>query len=157
MLVATFVAGCLLVKGAWAGEAKKEKTGKGKAVASEKKEAAVEKKEAAVEKKEASAENKEAAGEKDEAAGEAKGPDAVVFEKVGKLAPVKFSHAAHVKKNKCDDCHGGDAPVYGQKISGGGVTMKEMYAGKSCGACHNGKKAFKAQAGCMKCHKKGTK
>lgn len=25
------------------------------------------------------------------------------------------------------------------------------------GACHDGKKAFKAQAGCMKCHKKEAK
>jgi c(7)-type cytochrome triheme protein len=31
--------------------------------------------------------------------------------------------------------------------------MKDMEAGKSCGACHNGTKAF-AVKDCAKCHKK---
>jgi c(7)-type cytochrome triheme protein len=34
--------------------------------------------------------------------------------------------------------------------------MAEMNAGKNCGACHNGEKAFKSSdaANCGKCHKK---
>jgi c(7)-type cytochrome triheme protein len=36
------------------------------------------------------------------------------------------------------------------------MTMKDMEAGKGCGACHNGTKAFsvKDAASCAKCHKK---
>ncbi len=32
--------------------------------------------------------------------------------------------------------------------------MKQMQQGKSCGACHNGKKAFSVKGDCVKCHKK---
>jgi len=36
------------------------------------------------------------------------------------------------------------------------MTMAEMDAGKECGVCHNGEKAFstKDKASCGKCHKK---
>ncbi|HUL00242.1 MAG TPA: c(7)-type cytochrome triheme domain-containing protein [Nitrospirota bacterium] len=35
------------------------------------------------------------------------------------------------------------------------VTMQEMDKGQSCGACHNGQKAFdvKDKNNCKKCHK----
>jgi c(7)-type cytochrome triheme protein len=31
--------------------------------------------------------------------------------------------------------------------------MKQMEKGKSCGACHDGKKAFSVKGECAKCHK----
>jgi c(7)-type cytochrome triheme protein len=36
------------------------------------------------------------------------------------------------------------------------ITMADMNAGKNCGTCHNGEKAFKSSeaADCAKCHKK---
>ncbi len=42
------------------------------------------------------------------------------------------------------------------KKGGDVLTMKDMEAGKNCGACHNGTKAFsvKDPANCAKCHKK---
>jgi c(7)-type cytochrome triheme protein len=42
------------------------------------------------------------------------------------------------------------------KKGGDVMTMKDMEAGKFCGACHNGTKAFgvKDAASCAKCHKK---
>jgi c(7)-type cytochrome triheme protein len=32
--------------------------------------------------------------------------------------------------------------------------MKQMEKGKSCGACHDGKKAFSVKGDCAKCHTK---
>jgi c(7)-type cytochrome triheme protein len=87
----------------------------------------------------------------------ATGPEFIKLEKTGTQAAVNFPHKMHGEKNKCDDCHAGDAPIFGQKVSGTGFKMKDMYAGKFCGACHNGKKAFKAMGGCMKCHPKAAK
>jgi c(7)-type cytochrome triheme protein len=39
---------------------------------------------------------------------------------------------------------------------GAKITMADMNAGKNCGTCHNGGKAFKSSdpANCGKCHKK---
>jgi len=34
------------------------------------------------------------------------------------------------------------------------MTMKDMEAGKFCGGCHNGTKAFAIKDNCAKCHKK---
>jgi c(7)-type cytochrome triheme protein len=36
------------------------------------------------------------------------------------------------------------------------IKMADMNAGKNCGTCHNGEKAFKSSemANCKKCHKK---
>jgi c(7)-type cytochrome triheme protein len=72
-----------------------------------------------------------------------KGADKVVFD--GK------THAD--KGNKCADCHPG---LFKMKKGADVFTMKDMEAGKSCGACHNGTKAFgvKDAATCAKCHKK---
>lgn len=62
-----------------------------------------------------------------------------------------FSHDSHVSKGlKCTDCH--DA-LYVTKEKHKHVSMSEMQKGKSCGACHNGKKAFDVKAGCNNCHK----
>jgi len=62
---------------------------------------------------------------------------------------VVFDGTVHAK-NKCNECH---PALFKMKKGGETVTMKEMEAGKGCGACHNGTKAF-AVKDCAKCHKK---
>jgi c(7)-type cytochrome triheme protein len=66
---------------------------------------------------------------------------------------VVFSHEAHVDGmgQACTECHD---KFYLSKGQHKAVTMKQMQAGKSCGACHNGKKAFSVKGNCAKCHKK---
>jgi c(7)-type cytochrome triheme protein len=71
----------------------------------------------------------------------------------GSAGKVVFDGKAHADKGaKCTDCH---TKIYPMK-KGPGLTMADMNAGKSCGTCHNGEKAFKTndQANCNKCHKK---
>lgn len=89
-------------------------------------------------------------------AGGNKPPETILFDKTGKMAPVKFPHALHGKKNGCPACHEGKEPLFAMKRSDKGLKMADIYAGKACGACHDGKKdkAFAAKTGCMKCHKK---
>jgi c(7)-type cytochrome triheme protein len=72
-----------------------------------------------------------------------KGADKVVFD--GKI------HAD--KGNKCAACHPG---IFKMKKGADVLTMKDMEAGKGCGTCHNGTKAFGVadKAACGKCHKK---
>ncbi len=62
--------------------------------------------------------------------------------------PVTFSHQNHTKKFSCGECHPG---VFEMKRGSSHITMDEMYGGKSCGKCHNGKKAFSSKD-CAKCH-----
>ena len=92
------------------------------------------------------------------AAGEA--PEFIMFESCGKVASVKFPHKLHGEKNKCDECHVGEKPIFEKKVSKSSWKMAEMYTGKLCGTCHNGKKVvgtvtvFEAKKSCVKCHKK---
>ncbi len=75
---------------------------------------------------------------------DAKGAGKVIFD--GKM---------HADKGlKCADCH--QSGLFKMKKGGDVITMKDMDAGKNCGACHNGTKAFDAKdkANCAKCHKK---
>ena len=66
---------------------------------------------------------------------------------------VVFSHEAHVDGMQlgCTQCHD---KLYLSQKQHKTVTMKQMQKGKSCGACHNGKKAFSVKGSCAKCHKK---
>ena len=66
---------------------------------------------------------------------------------------VMFSHDSHVSAGKlqCTDCH---ASLYGTKGKHKKTTMAQMKQGKSCCACHNGKKAFDVKRNCKSCHKK---
>lgn len=61
---------------------------------------------------------------------------------------VAFSHAKHAESNSCDKCH---TKLYATARSKSKVSMAEMYKGKSCGACHDGKKAFDIKK-CGSCH-----
>jgi c(7)-type cytochrome triheme protein len=68
---------------------------------------------------------------------------------------VVFDGKAHADKgNKCADCH--QSGLFKMKKGADVITMKDINEGKSCGACHNGTKAFSAKdaANCAKCHKK---
>lgn len=74
------------------------------------------------------------------------------------LGAVTFSHQKHAdaKVTNCMDCHA-PGKFTMKKAASPDMTMEAMNAGKSCGACHNGQKAFsvKDAAGCTKCHKTG--
>lgn len=63
---------------------------------------------------------------------------------------VLFSHKTHTTRNACSDCHTKIFPLSKTKKP---VTMAEMEKGKSCGACHDNKKAFSVAAYCAECHK----
>lgn len=66
---------------------------------------------------------------------------------------VLFSHDLHVSEAGlgCKECH---TKLYLDTKKHKHVGMKEMQKGKSCGACHDGKKAFSVTGDCVKCHKK---
>jgi len=75
----------------------------------------------------------------------------VEWEKGGK---VTFDGKTHADKGlKCNDCH---TKLFQMKKASAKMTMADINAGKFCGGCHNGEKAFKAgdAANCGKCHKK---
>jgi len=80
----------------------------------------------------------------------------IEFKTVGDEGKVVFSHENHTEKKglKCAECH---PKVFQMKKGADNITMAAMKEGKFCGgACHNGKKAFDANApeNCGKCHKK---
>lgn len=66
---------------------------------------------------------------------------------------VVFSHEVHVDGNNLD-CTGCHDKLYTNSKQHRKVTMKQMLKGKSCGVCHNGKKAFSVKGDCARCHKK---
>ena len=87
------------------------------------------------------------------AKGAAAGPPAITFASAGSPGPVTFTHATHLARGaKCADCHPGLFKMQKGNVS---LTMDAMAAGKACGACHNGKKAFEVMDGdkCATCHK----
>lgn len=64
---------------------------------------------------------------------------------------VIFDGKAHADKGyKCADCHT-KPKLFAMKKAP--LKMDDMKAGNSCGACHDGKKAFNV-TDCTKCHKK---
>jgi c(7)-type cytochrome triheme protein len=82
-----------------------------------------------------------------------KQPETIVFN-----VPVKtvtFEHKAHVDMGlDCASCHDkafemrkGAAEEHPDKF-----TMEALYAGKYCGACHNGTDAFASNTRCTTCH-----
>jgi c(7)-type cytochrome triheme protein len=74
----------------------------------------------------------------------------------GPMGKVTFDAKVHADKGlKCADCHT-SPKLFAMKKGTDKLTMAEMNAGKFCGHCHDGKKAFSVQAPetCVKCHKK---
>ncbi len=79
-------------------------------------------------------------------------PPGITLDFPSPMGKVVFSGKVHADKGfKCSDCHTKIFPM--KKTT---LTMAEINAGKECGTCHNGTKAFKASdpANCTKCHKK---
>lgn len=66
------------------------------------------------------------------------------------VSPATFSHSFHIQVYKCADCH---TKTFPYRAVVGKATMEDMYKGKSCGSCHNGKDAFAAAGDCGTCHK----
>ncbi|HEX9288471.1 MAG TPA: cytochrome c3 family protein [Anaeromyxobacteraceae bacterium] len=71
--------------------------------------------------------------------------------KVNRASDAVFSHEAHVVKAKlgCRDCH---SKLYLDTTRTKHTTMKQMAQGKSCGACHDGKRAAGLDD-CGTCHR----
>ncbi len=67
---------------------------------------------------------------------------------ISSAGTVAFSHAKHADSLSCDKCH---TRLYATARSKGKVSMAEMYKGKSCGACHDGKSTFDIK-NCGSCH-----
>jgi c(7)-type cytochrome triheme protein len=66
---------------------------------------------------------------------------------------VTFDHGKHLAGGaKCADCH---PKLFAMKKGSAKLAMDDMAEGKTCGACHNGKRAFATMDGdrCLTCHK----
>lgn len=66
------------------------------------------------------------------------------------VQPVTFSHWLHRKRHTCRVCH--TELDFSMKAGTTEISERENRAGKFCGACHNGKVAFRHNGNCDKCH-----
>ena len=71
----------------------------------------------------------------------------------GAQGMVMFDGSAHKNAGLvCSDCHNpGMFPA--MKKGTVKITMNDLYAGKYCGRCHDGKKAFMIKDNCTRCHR----
>lgn len=70
----------------------------------------------------------------------------------GTMGKVKFDGKIHKDAGAtCKECHN-DQMFPQMKQGTVKITMEEIYAGRQCGVCHNGKKAFAAAGNCNRCH-----
>jgi c(7)-type cytochrome triheme protein len=91
-------------------------------------------------------------------AGQAMGEDeeedggTIVFTKPVKA--VIFEHKIHMEMGmECDSCHEDIFEMAtGTAEENDDFTMKSLYAGKYCGACHDGDTAFASNTRCTACH-----
>ncbi len=68
------------------------------------------------------------------------------------MGKVTFSGTNHAAMQiGCLDCH---SKIFKMKKGSTEMTMADINAGKFCGKCHNGKKAFEPKDNCDICHKK---
>jgi c(7)-type cytochrome triheme protein len=82
------------------------------------------------------------------------GPGKTLEFKESPMGTVIFDGSTHKNAGlKCSDCHN---PEVFPKMKQGTVkiTMNDLYAGKYCGRCHDGKKAFMIKDNCTRCHHK---
>lgn len=79
----------------------------------------------------------------------------IIFE-TKKKGAVTFSHDKHVAAIglTCTDCHPALFGAKAKQAQSPGLHKKQ---GASCGACHNGKKAFDLKKDCNACHVKEVK
>jgi c(7)-type cytochrome triheme protein len=77
----------------------------------------------------------------------------VVFKRQGsesETPPAVFPHWSHRIRYKCYACHPG---LFKMQANSEPITMDEIMAGKSCGACHNGTVAWPVTfETCDRCH-----
>jgi c(7)-type cytochrome triheme protein len=83
-----------------------------------------------------------------------KKPETIVFEKP--VQAVIFDHTMHTDEIglECSDCHN---DIFKMKLGSAEAlpeefTMEALYAGKFCGACHDGESAFASDTKCTSCH-----
>ena len=72
------------------------------------------------------------------------------------MGTVTFDGSVHKNAGLvCSDCHN---PEMFPKMKQGTIkiTMNDLYAGKYCGKCHDGKKAFLIKENCTRCHHKSA-
>lgn len=84
------------------------------------------------------------------------GPQKKLEFKGSSMGTVVFDGTAHKNAGlTCSDCHN---PAVFPKMKQGTVkiTMNDLYAGKYCGKCHDGKKAFQIKENCARCHHEPT-
>lgn len=78
----------------------------------------------------------------------------MTWEAAGGAGKVVVDGSVHAGKGiKCMECH---TRIFPMKKGGVRFTMSDMYTGRYCGECHNGSRAFSAQAtaNCARCHGK---
>ncbi len=70
------------------------------------------------------------------------------------MGVVTFDGTIHKEAGaKCKECH--NSEMFPKMKQGTvRITMDDIYAGKLCGVCHNGKRAFDAKSNCARCHVK---
>lgn len=69
------------------------------------------------------------------------------------LGRVVFDGKVHADKGlECAECHN---TIFKMKRGAAKMRMADIHAGRFCGECHNGGKAFETNnpANCLKCHK----
>lgn len=66
------------------------------------------------------------------------------------LQPVTFSHWLHRSRFTCRVCHG--ELDFVMKVNATEISERANRSRKYCGACHNGKIAFRPNGNCEKCH-----
>ncbi len=73
----------------------------------------------------------------------------------GGAGKVVFDGDSH-KSLTCMECHTRIFSRMTKNAPRAKITMKDIYEGKYCGACHNGTRAFDAKKtdNCSKCHRK---
>lgn len=72
---------------------------------------------------------------------------------VSNAGDVVYNHDVHVEKLGlgCSECHYRVFARAAHNIRDK-ATMTEMQNGKSCGSCHNGRRAFGVDKNCSRCH-----
>lgn len=77
-----------------------------------------------------------------------------VYLQTDSVGKVEFSHYTHMEMESigknCPTCHNDVFHIVTKKNPT--YTMAQMKDGKSCGFCHNGKKAFSVTGDCTTCH-----
>lgn len=71
----------------------------------------------------------------------------------GGVAPVIFPHWFHRTVYKCRVCHA--ELGFKMKVGDNHITMADLYRGRFCAECHDGKTAWGIEDNCGRCHSGG--